>query len=96
VWAPSLARVDLLLEERRLPMERREGGWWERAVDAAPAGTRYQFAANDAAPFPDPRSMFQPEGIHGPSELVDHAAFRWSLRSGADSRCGAPCSTSCT
>jgi maltooligosyltrehalose trehalohydrolase len=78
VWAPSLGRVDLLLEGRKVVMEAGDGGWWERAIDAAPSGTRYHFRAEGAPPFADPRSMFQPEGISGSSELVDHAAFRWS------------------
>ena len=53
-----------------------EHGWW--AVDAdVPPGTRYRFVLHGEA-FADPRSASQPEGIFGPSEVVDHTSFTWS------------------
>ena len=46
---------------------------------AARAGDRYQFQLDDDEKlYPDPASRFQPEGPHGPSEIVDPAAFRWT------------------
>ncbi len=59
-------------------MQRQEAGWWAgRAQDAGP-GTDYAFSIENGPALPDPRSPFQPSGIHGPSCLVDHAAFAWS------------------
>jgi len=53
------------------------GGWHEGEF-AAPAGTRYRYVLDGGDPLPDPRSPSQPEGIDGPSQVVDHAAFRWT------------------
>ncbi|MFF0310697.1 malto-oligosyltrehalose trehalohydrolase [Streptosporangium sp. NPDC004379] len=78
VWAPARERVDLVLGERRLPMRRSGGGWWERAVEEAGPGTDYAYSLDGGPPRPDPRSPYQPYGPHGPSRLVDHAAFRWT------------------
>ena len=46
-------------------------------VDAAGAGDRYTYSVNGSDPRPDPASRFQPEGVHGPSEVVDADAYRW-------------------
>lgn len=77
VWAPKPETVELLLApDRRLSMEKADGGWW-RAEVLAEAGTRYGFCLDGGKPLPDPRSMSQPDGPHGLSAVVDHAAFRW-------------------
>jgi maltooligosyltrehalose trehalohydrolase len=81
VWAPGKQRVDVVFGDRRVPLQPRERGWWashaEGAGEAGP-GWDYAFSVNGGPPRPDPRSAFQPEGIDGPSRLVDHAAFAWS------------------
>jgi maltooligosyltrehalose trehalohydrolase len=48
--------------------------------DLAP-GTRYAYLLDGEGPYPDPASRFQPEGVHGPSQVVDPGAFDWSDRS---------------
>ena len=68
VWAPPAQRVDLVLTDRRLPMEHAGGGWWTRAVEEAGAGTRYAFSLDGGPARPDPRSRSQPDGIDAPSE----------------------------
>ena len=78
VWAPLPGRVDVVLGDRRLPMARAGDGWWRLAVSDAGPGTSYAFSLDGGPPRPDPRSAFQPAGIHGPSALVDHAAFAWT------------------
>jgi maltooligosyltrehalose trehalohydrolase len=88
VWAPNARRVETVLGERRLPMASVAGasagaggagaGWWTCAVEEAGAGTDYAFGLDGGPPRPDPRSAFQPCGIHGPSRVVDHSAFAWS------------------
>ncbi len=78
VWAPDAERVDLAIRGRNLPMARGEGGWWSvDDPDAAP-GDRYGFALDGAEPLPDPRSPWQPDGVHALSAVVDHSAFAWS------------------
>src|SRR5688572_17897167 len=80
VWAPKPERVELVIGDARHPMTpsptRRE--WYEVEVEEAGPGTRYGFSLDGGPARPDPRSMSQPEGIDGPSEVVDHAAFEWT------------------
>jgi maltooligosyltrehalose trehalohydrolase len=84
VWAPHRGRVELTLGEQRIPMARADGGWWESATGEGERGggrvgpgTDYAFSLDGGPPRPDPRSAFQPYGVHGPSRVVDHAAFGW-------------------
>ena len=80
LWAPSAQRVELLLGDgaaaQRLPMESRAEGWYQ-AQAAVGAGSRYRFRINDTIDVPDPASRFQPHDVHGPSEVIDPAAFNW-------------------
>jgi maltooligosyltrehalose trehalohydrolase len=55
-----------------------EEGWWAADVPAARAGDDYTFSVDGGRALPDPRSGWQPQGVHGPSRLVDHGAFRWT------------------
>jgi maltooligosyltrehalose trehalohydrolase len=81
VWAPRPSHVDLVLdrddrEGRRFAMEPAGDGWWQ--IDAeANSPARYRFSLDGGPPRPDPRSPFQPEGIDGPSETIDHREFAW-------------------
>ncbi len=56
----------------------RGGGWWEATVEDAGPGTDYFFSLDGGPLRPDPRSAHQPEGIDGPSRLLDHEGFVWS------------------
>lgn len=80
VWAPDHRRVELVLGDgqRRLPMNRSGRANWSIDVADTGPGTRYQYALDGGPPRPDPRSPFQPGGVDGPSELVDHDVFSWS------------------
>ncbi|HXW08426.1 MAG TPA: malto-oligosyltrehalose trehalohydrolase [Vicinamibacterales bacterium] len=49
-------------------------------IEGAAAGDRYGYRLDSGPPRPDPASRFQPEGVHGPSQIVDPAAFSWSDR----------------
>lgn len=54
-------------------------GYFSGLSDSARAGDRYRFLLDDGEQlYPDPASRFQPEGPHGPSEIVDPARFHWS------------------
>jgi malto-oligosyltrehalose trehalohydrolase len=76
LWAPAAKRVDLLLEKPHALM-RGEDGWFSAEIAGVGAGTRYKFRIDDEIDVPDPASGFQPEDVSGPSEIVDHAAYRW-------------------
>jgi len=53
-------------------------GWFEADVASAGPGDDYAYSLDGGDPRPDPRSPWQPEGVHGPSRIVDHAAFDWT------------------
>lgn len=79
VWAPSANTVDLSLETATRPMQRGENGWWSVSVADAGPGTRYGYVLDGDGPArPDPRSLWQPEGVHGRSCLVGHGSFPWT------------------
>jgi maltooligosyltrehalose trehalohydrolase len=79
VWAPKAERVRVEVDGKRHPMERADGGWWTAEVDAAGVGSEYAYYIDkEDLALPDPRSMRQPHGVHGASQLVDLAAFAWS------------------
>ncbi len=83
LWAPGARAVELVLEgrDRALPMEARGDGWVECVTAEAPPGTRYRYRTmGDWGELlvPDPASRFQPEDVHGPSEVVDPLGFEWA------------------
>ena len=79
VWAPTAEQVEVVIAGERWPLARAAGrGWHEGAVAGAGPGTRYAFSLDGGPVRPDPRSAFQPEGVDGPSEVVDHSAFVWT------------------
>jgi maltooligosyltrehalose trehalohydrolase len=78
LWAPSASRVDVIVDGAPFDMTPHADGWWRRVLAEAGAGTFYAFAVDGGPARPDPRSAFQPEGIDGPSAVVDHTAFAWT------------------
>jgi maltooligosyltrehalose trehalohydrolase len=67
------------MDGEQYAMESEPRGWWAATVEKARVGSRYGFLLDDNQnPLPDPRSARQPDGVHGLSEVVDHAAFRWT------------------
>jgi maltooligosyltrehalose trehalohydrolase len=78
VWAPDHRRVRLWTAQEEFELTRDERDWWHPPQPLAP-GTDYAFLLDDDdRPLPDPRSLWQPHGVHGPSRSYDHASFRWS------------------
>jgi hypothetical protein len=80
LWAPAHDRIGLLLgkDGRCLPMKSISGGWHELDVPDAGAGSPYLFQLPDGTKVPDPASRFQPEDVHGPSEVIDPSEYRWT------------------
>ena len=78
VWAPRRARVGLRIAPAEHRMRRAGGGWWIADVDEAGHGTDYAFVLDGGEPRPDPRSRWQPNGVHGPSRVYDHDRFEWT------------------
>ena len=78
VWAPDAKRIEVELakSEGRVALARGDEGVWELGR-AVPPGTDYAFYVDGEGPFPDPRSPFQPHGVHRASRTIDHGAFSW-------------------
>ena len=74
VWAPDAELVEVIADGSATAMTRGEGGWWRS--EPLPPGTLYQFRVDGGMPLPDPRSLSQPDGPHGPSRIVDPALFQ--------------------
>ena len=76
LWAPAQTQVSLAIEGAEpLPMQR-SGDWFEATAECG-AGALYRFRLADGTLVPDPASWFQPQGVHGPSEVVDPGSYSW-------------------
>ena len=81
VWAPSAEAMSVRIhsaEPTRIPLAPTQGGYWEGTVPSLPADSLYSFVINQNLERPDPASRFQPNGVHGPSVVVDPSAFTWT------------------
>ena len=79
MWAPKRRRVAVESGATLVDLETEEGGWFSGLLRAARPGDPYAFRLDDAdRSLPDPASRFQPRGPHGPSQVVDPGAFRWT------------------
>lgn len=84
LWAPHLKKVELKLispKESLVPMKRDIKGYWKATVEGISPGTLYFYRLEKERDRPDPASHFQPEGVHGPSQVVDHNSFPWEEES---------------
>jgi maltooligosyltrehalose trehalohydrolase len=81
VWAPRAGHsVEVVTGGRRVPLVRAARGRWHGEVPGLGPGDDYGFSLDGGPVRPDPRSAQQPHGVHGPSRVVDHAAFAWTDR----------------
>jgi len=79
VWAPNVEQVEVRVKtpaERVFPLRRDERGYHYGLVEGLEPGGRYYYCLDQSVERPDPASSFQPEGVHGPSEVID-PAFDW-------------------
>jgi maltooligosyltrehalose trehalohydrolase len=82
VWAPhrrrAERRVEVVLDSKQsIELKRESEGYFSGLVQEARHGTCYRFRLDGGESFPDPASRFQPEGPHGPSQVIDAARFQW-------------------
>jgi maltooligosyltrehalose trehalohydrolase len=80
VWAPAARKVAVRIGRSEHALEPQDHGWWSRDIEDAGPGTDYAFEIDDGKPIPDPRSPWQPFGVHGPSRVVNHSTFEWTDR----------------
>lgn len=78
VWAPKAKAVTVEVAGTANEMQRCNQGWWTAEVQEAKPDSEYGFRLDGGALLPDPRSPYQPYGVHGVSKLVDHSRFPWS------------------
>ncbi len=79
VWAPHRRRVRVVLEDGdERSLEREPDGYFSALLGGVGPGQRYRLRLDAEELLPDPVSRRQPEGPHGPSEIVDPDAFRWT------------------
>jgi len=79
VWAPMAERVEVHLvspREEIVPLTRGERGYCSAVVAGVEPGSRYFYRLDGLLDFPDPASRFQPEGVHGPSQVAQ-PRFAW-------------------
>ncbi|MGD2111789.1 MAG: malto-oligosyltrehalose trehalohydrolase [Gammaproteobacteria bacterium] len=81
LWAPGAQRVDLCLQDRTpeavLAMTPGDDGWFEIVTPLAAADTLYAYRIDSDQYVPDPASRFQPQDVHGPSQVIDANCFHW-------------------
>ena len=79
LWAPYAKKLAVKVGDTLYPMSGpNERGWWKASVKAAEYGMDYAFLLeDDPKPYPDPRGVWQPHGVHGASRLYDQNAFAW-------------------
>ncbi len=78
MWGPDLGRVRVRVAAVDRELVQDSGGWWSGDVHVD-HGTDYAFLLDDdETPLPDPRSRWQPDGVHGASRALDHDRFAWT------------------
>jgi maltooligosyltrehalose trehalohydrolase len=84
VWAPACRSVDFVpavgTPAAAQPLTRDTAGYFSGIVEGVSSRTRYWFRLDGDRLRPDPASRFQPDGPHGPSEIVDPSTFAWTDR----------------
>lgn len=79
VWAPAADRVDVVVEGgATLPLARDDDGYFQGVGRSLGAGALYRYRIDGGDLLPDPASRFQPDGPHGPSQVIDPDAFTWT------------------
>ncbi|HEY6457018.1 MAG TPA: malto-oligosyltrehalose trehalohydrolase [Steroidobacteraceae bacterium] len=82
VWAPLANKsVELVCADQRFAMSADTAGYWRVECDPAGIAAGYRYSVDGSPPVPDPRSAWQPDGVHGASYVVDADALRAISRS---------------
>jgi maltooligosyltrehalose trehalohydrolase len=80
IWAPTKSEVIMEVvfpEKKTIALEKTDDGYFVLPDNDLPEGTRYFLKCDDGIRRPNPYSHYQPEGVHGPSEIINHATFTW-------------------
>jgi len=80
VWSPFAKKVELKIftsSEKIVPTDKDTDGYWKISMENVPPDARYSYILDGKNERPDPASHFQPEGVHKPSQIVNHNLFEW-------------------
>jgi maltooligosyltrehalose trehalohydrolase len=78
IWAPEAKRVTVMAGGTQIPLEKSGKGYWQATSSQLTERTLYKIKLDDKDPLPDPTSLSQPEGVHGPSAAVNLASYPWN------------------
>lgn len=79
VWAPKSKNVRIHIGNgEQIELEEVGFGFWFAETDKMRDGSLYKIALDGGLPLPDPASRFQPQGVHGNSQVVDLSNYTWS------------------
>lgn len=79
VWSPDAKSLHVVVgANQEAPMAKTRDGYFTAVVVGARPGTPYSFYVDGHGPLPDPASRYQPEGVHGPSVIIDPASYQWN------------------
>jgi maltooligosyltrehalose trehalohydrolase len=80
VWAPLIRKVEVHLispEDRAVPLQSGARGYHHGVIEGVGPGALYRYLLDGERERPDPASRFQPQGVHGPSQVTD-SNFPWN------------------
>jgi len=81
VWAPLKKKMVLHIthpQQQKIEMRQDEDGYFQATAPNITHHTKYFFRPDDENDYPDPASQYQPEGVHGPSMVINDAHFKWT------------------
>jgi len=83
VWAPNARQAEMVLYDGQRELQSyalapEDDGYFAGHIGEVRAGARYMYRLDGGTPRPDPAARFQPDGVHGPSQVVDPALFAWT------------------
>ncbi len=81
VWAPTVDCVQIFIVGREgeepFALQKQDAGYHVGTMDCVGVGSRYYCSFDGGPRRPDPASHFQPDGVHGPSQVVPRG-FAWT------------------
>ncbi|MDY0104858.1 MAG: malto-oligosyltrehalose trehalohydrolase [Lentimicrobium sp.] len=81
VWAPYAPKLSVKIFSRKttqsITLKKERNGYFSGSAENVRNGDRYYCKFGDGRELPDPVSRFQPEGVHGPSQIIDPLTFLW-------------------
>src|SRR5690242_2270664 len=81
VWAPLKEKMLLHVVgpvDEHYEMQKNEEGYWSVSIKNLRGDLLYFFNPDGAKDYPDPASHFQPQGVHGPSQVITHEKYTWN------------------